>query len=140
MSDAPEPVRAANVRRFLLGVSSGDSDGVKSLLSPEVVYSAPGQSALAGVFRGPGEVFDHIDKLFRITKGTFEVIKWVDWLVGRTHVAAILYGQAQGGGVLYKSHQVFVVETDGNDLLIGIRLFFEDQGAFDRFVAGIQLE
>jgi hypothetical protein len=123
-----------------MGISADKSADVLSLLSPDVVYTVPGHGPMAGVFRGPAEVYDHIGKLFRITSGTFEVLKWVDWLVGLTHVAALQYAQAQGDSVIYRSHHVYVVDTDQNDLLSNIRIFFENQTEADTFFTNLQQE
>lgn len=123
-----------------MGITTDKSEDVLSLLSPDVVYTVPGHGSLAGVFRGPVEVSEHIGKLFRLTSGTFEILKWVDWLVGLTHVAALQFAQAQGGGVIYRNHHIFVIETDQNDLLTNIRIYFEDQDEGDTFFANLPLE
>jgi ketosteroid isomerase-like protein len=127
------------VRRFLMGIMANKSDEVLDLLGPDVVYTVPGHSPLAGVFHGPAEVHEHIDKLFRVTSG-LEILKWVDWLVGLTHVAAMQLAQAQGGGVVYRNHHLFVVETDQHDLLTDIRVLFEDQDGADDFFTRITRE
>jgi ketosteroid isomerase-like protein len=140
VSEAGEPARLVNVRRFLMGITANKSDDVLSLLAPDVVYTVPGHSPLAGVFHGPAEVHEHIDKLFRVTSGRVEILKWVDWLVGLSHVAAMQLAQAQGGGVVYRNHHLFVVETDRHDLLTDIRVLFEDQDGADVFFARITRE
>ena len=116
-----------------MGITTDRSADVLSLLSPTVVYSVPGDGPLSGDFRGPAEVSEHIARLFRITSGTFEVLKWVDWLVGLTHVAALLSAQAQGGAMIFRNHLLFIIETDQHDLLTRIRLVFEDQDEADAF-------
>ena|SRR6202050_1265671 len=110
-----------------MGITTDNSEKVLSLLSPDVVYTVSGDGPLAGVFRGPVEVYEHIGKLFRLTSGTFEILKWVDWLVGSTHVAALQFAQAQRSGMAYKRRHVYVIETDQNNLLTNIRIYFEDQ-------------
>jgi hypothetical protein len=135
-----EPARLVNARRFLMGITTDNSGDVLSLLSPDVIFTVQGQGPLAGVFRGPVEVSEHIGKLFRATSGTFEVLKWVDWLVGLSHVAALQFAQAQGGDVIYRNHHMFVIETGENDLLTKIRVFFEDQTDADAFFASLPPE
>jgi ketosteroid isomerase-like protein len=139
VSEAGEPARLVNVRRFLMGITANKSDDVLSLLAPDVVYTVSGHSPLAGVFHGPAEVHEHIDKLFRVTSG-LEILKWVDWLVGLTHVAAMQLAQAQGGGVVYRNHHLFLVETNQHDLLTDIRVLFEDQDGADEFFTRIARE
>lgn len=140
MPEAAEPARLVNARRFLLGITTDHSGDVLSLLSPEVVFTVPGRGPLAGVFRGPTAVYEHIARLFSLTSGTFEILKWVDWLVGSGHVAAMQFAQAEGGGRIYKKHHIFVIETGDDDLLTKIRIFFEDQADADTFFAKLAPE
>ena len=138
--ESAEPARLVNARRFLMGITTDNSRDVRSLLSPDVVLTVPGQGPLAGVFRGPEEVYEHIDKLFSATSGTFEVLKWVDWLVGLSHIAALQFAQAQGGGVIYRNHHMFLIETGEADLLTQIRVFFESQADANTFFANLLSE
>ncbi len=120
-----------------MGIMTDNPRDVLSLLSPDVVYTVPGQGPMAGVFRGRDEVYEHIVELFSATAGTLQTLKWVDWLVGLSHVAALQFAQAQAGGVIYRNHHMFVVETGRNDLLSNIRVFFEDQTQADTFFANL---
>jgi hypothetical protein len=140
MELSAEPPRLTNTRRFLMDISTNRSAEAFGLLSPNVTYTVAGRSPMPGVFHGPPEVQDHIIKLLRVTAGTFQVLKWIDWLVGLTHVSALQFAQAQGRGMIYRGHHLFLVETDHNDLLVDIRLFFEDQFEADRFFKQIELE
>lgn len=137
MPESPEPARLVNARRFLMGITSDNSPDVLPLLSPEVVFTVPGQHPLAGVFHEPDGVCEHIGRLFSTTSGSFEILKWVDWLVGLSHVAALQYAQAQGGGVIYRHHHLFLVETSEQDLLTAVRVFFEDQADADAFFTNL---
>ena len=140
VAESDESARLVNVRRFLMGMTSDRSADVLSLLSPTVVYTVPGEGPMSGVFRGPAEVHEHIAELFRITSGTFEVLKWVDWLVGLNHIAALQTAQAQGSGAIFRGNVVYVVETDQHDLLSSIRLFFENQVAAEAFFGRLRWE
>jgi ketosteroid isomerase-like protein len=135
-----EPARLVNARLFLMGVMTDNSADVRSLLSPDVVYTVPGRGPLAGVFHGPDEVFEHVGKLFRATSGTIETLKWVDWLVGLSHIAALQFVQAQSSGVIYRNHHIYVIETGARDLLSDIRVYFEDQTEADSFFANLSPE
>jgi hypothetical protein len=123
-----------------MGITTDNPGDVLPLLSPDVVYTVAGHGPLAGVFRGPIEVYEHVGKMFRATSGTFEILKWVDWLVGLTHVAALQFAQAQGVGMIYRNHHMYVIETDQSDLITKIRIFFEDQGDADMFFASLPPE
>ena len=133
MVSAPEPQRLINARRFFLSYSREGVDEAVQLLSPHVVYTVPGHSRVSGVFRGPEEVRRHIVKLIEFSRGTFEVLKWMDWMVGETHIAALQYAQAQTHSRVYRGHHIYLLEFDPDDLLSVITVFFEDQAAADRF-------
>ena len=112
MVPTAEPQRLINARRFFLGYSKEHVDAAVQLLSPHVVYSVPGHSRISGVFHGPDEVRQHIVKLIDFSQGTFEVLKWMDWMVGETHIAAIQYAQAQSPGPIYRGHHLYLLESD----------------------------
>ena len=133
MAVPAEPKRLVATRRFLMDVTTGTLDEGMELLAPEVTYTVPGSSPLAGVFHGREEVHAHVAKLLRAAHGTFEILKWVDWMVGLSHVTALQYAQAQGAGIIYRGYHLYLVETDHNGLLTDIRLFFQDQPEADRF-------
>jgi|ERR1700733_9185792 len=133
MATAPEPQRLINASRFFLSYSTQHVDDALQLLSPDVVYSVPGHNELSGVFHGSDEVRRHIVKLIDFSRGTFEVLKWIDWMIGETHITALQYAQAQTRGRIYRGHHLYLLEFDPDDLLSDIKVFFEDQAAADRF-------
>jgi len=135
MVSTPEPQRLINARRFFLSYSKEHVDEAIQLLSPHVVYSVPGHSRISGVFRGPDEVRQHIVKLIDLSRGTFEVLKWMDWMIGVTDITVLQYAQAQTDGRIYRGHHIYLLEFDSDDLLSVIKVFFEDQAAADRFFA-----
>ncbi len=135
MEHSPEPQRLVNARQFFLNFSLTHLDDATRLLSPDVVCTVPGQNKLSGVFHGPAEVRGHLASLVEISGGTFEILKWMDWMVGETHITALQYAQAQRQSRIYRGHHLFLFESDSNDLLSDIKVFFEDQSAADRFFA-----
>jgi hypothetical protein len=132
MEHSPEPQRLVNARQFFLSFSTHLDDAAR-LLSPNVVCTVPGQNKLSGVFHGPDEVRGHLATLVEYAGGTFEVLKWLDWMVGETHMTALQYAQAQSGARIYRGKHLYLLESDSDDLLSDIRVFFEDQAAADRF-------
>jgi hypothetical protein len=128
-----DPPRLINARRFLISLPPNETDDTIHLLSPDVTYTVPGESALSGVFHGPAQVKRHLTELFEFTHRSYDVLKWVDWLLGENHVAALQYVQLQGSGRTYRGHVLFLVESDRNDALADIKVFFEDQAAANRF-------
>ena len=135
MVSTPEARRLINARRFFLGYSREHVDDAVKLLSPHVVYSVPGHNRISGVFHGPEEVRQHIVKLIDFSRGTFEVLKWLDWMVGESHITTLQFAQAQSDGRIYRGHHIYLLEFDPDDLLSVINVFFEDQAAADRFFA-----
>ena len=133
MARSAEPQRLVNARQFFLSYALTDLGDAVSLLSPDVVYTVPGHHKLSGEFHGPDEVRRHIAALVDYAKGTFEVLKWVDWMVGETHMTALQYAQAQNSSRSYRGHHLYLLESDSDDLLSDIKVFFEDQAAADRF-------
>jgi ketosteroid isomerase-like protein len=133
MSVAPEPVRLVNARRFFMSCSVNDFDTAAELLSPQATYSVPGHGPISGAFHGRAEITRHLTRLLELTKGTLDVLKWDDWMMGESHLAVLRYAQAQSNGRIYKGHQLFLVAFDPGDLLADIQVFFEDQDAIDRF-------
>lgn len=132
MEHSPDPQRLVNAREFFLSFSTHLDDAVR-LLSPDVVCTVPGQNKLSGVFHGPEEVRRHLATLVEFSGGTFEVLKWMDWMVGETHITALQYAQAQREASVYRGHHLYLLESDSDDLVSDIKVFFEDQAATDRF-------
>jgi len=134
MVHSPEPERLVNARQFFLSYSlTPPLDDTTRLLSPNVVFTVPGHHKLSGVFHGPDEVRSHIAALIDYSKGTFEVLKWMDWMMGESHITALQYAQAQNAGRIYRGHHLYLLESDPDDRLSDIKIFFEDQAAADRF-------
>ncbi len=132
MVHSPEPQCLLNARQFFLSFSVPLDDAVR-LLSPNVVFTVPGHHKLSGVFHGPDEVRSHIAELVDYSNGTFQVLQWLDWMMGETHMTALQYAQAQNTGRIYRGHHLYLLESDHDDLLSKIQVFFEDQVAADRF-------
>lgn len=130
-----DPLRLRNTRRFLMSFSTQRPDDAADLLEPDIVYTVAGRNPFAGVFHGPTEVEHHLARLFDFSSGTFDVLKWVDWMVGEDHVAALQYAQVQGHGAIYRGHHLFVVRCAPDGLLADIRVFFEDQERADFFLS-----
>src|SRR5271168_5407304 len=94
---------------------SNQLDEAVRLVSPSVVYTVPGSSPIAGVFHGPDEVRRHMGKLIEVSGGTFEVLKWIDWMIGEMHITALQYAQAQNRGGIYRGHHIYLLESDPDD-------------------------
>lgn len=134
MPDSSQHSRLASAQEFLSHMGRGDLGQATRLLSEHVVYRAPGSNALAGIFTGPEEVVTHLLLLASKTGGTFDAFKWEDWMVGEHHVAGLTTVHAQATGRRYRGHHLILVSFNVADQIDGITVFFEDQGAIDRFI------
>jgi ketosteroid isomerase-like protein len=135
MPKSPEPARLVNVRKFFLSLSNDELDEVDRLLSPGITYTAPGNHPLAGVFHGPEEVKRHLERLLDFSARTYDVLKWVDWMVGESHIAVLQSLQLQRDSAIYRGQTLFLVQSDRDGLLSDIRVYFEDQQDADAFFA-----
>jgi ketosteroid isomerase-like protein len=128
------PTRLKTAQAFLSHMGHGDVGMAADLLAENVTYRAPGKNALAGLFTGPDEVVQHLTRLAEKTKGTFDAFKWDDWLVSELHVAGLTTVHAQFDHRRYQGHHVIIVSFNAAEKIAGITVFFEDQGAIDRFI------
>jgi ketosteroid isomerase-like protein len=135
MPNSPEPARLVNVRKFFLSLSNEQLDEVDHLLSPGITYTVPGKSSLSGVFRGPAEVKGHLAHLLTLSSNTYDVLQWVDWMVGESHIAVLQSVQLQKDRAIYRAQTLFLVQNDPDDLLSDIRVYFENQEDFATFFA-----
>jgi ketosteroid isomerase-like protein len=133
MTDSMLPTRLGTAQEFLLHVGHHDFDEAIGLLSPGVVYRVPGRHALAGTFHGPDEVTAHLITLVERTTGTFEALKWEDWLIGQDHVAALVNVHMQSNARAYTGRHIFLVTFDLDDRISGISVFFENESSAERF-------
>ncbi len=133
MSESTHHLRLVAAQELLTHIGRGDLGRAASLLSERVVYRVPGKNKLAGTFTGPQEVTAHLQKLAAETGG-IPAFKWDDWMVGEHHVAGMSTVHAQAGGRKYTGHHLTVVRFSAADKIEEITVFFEDQGAIDRFI------
>ena len=89
MTEATHPTRLAIAQQFLMHIGHRDFDQCIELLSPRATMRVPGRHALAGVFSGREEILKVHNRFAELTIGTFDTIKWEDWMVGEQHVAGL---------------------------------------------------
>lgn len=69
--EAAEDTQMATVRRGYAAFNSGDVDTLRELMSRDVVQHVPGDSQLAGAYKGFDAVLAYYGKLGELTAGTF---------------------------------------------------------------------
>jgi uncharacterized protein len=60
------------VRRGYEAFGQGDMDTLRSLMTPDVIQSVPGNSQIAGEHKGIDNVLGYYGKLFELTNGTLK--------------------------------------------------------------------
>src|SRR5208283_3140195 len=102
MTEAAYPKCLAIAQQFVMHVGHRDFGRSIELLSSNVTYRVPGNHALAGVFSGREAVTRHLIDLVERTAGSFDAVKWEDWMLGEHHVAALADIHIQSAGQRYE--------------------------------------
>jgi len=118
---------------FMTHLGDHEIDEATKLLSPTVTYRVVGSHALAGTFFGPEEVSGHLGRLLEFTRGTLDVLKWEDWLVGESHVATVVDINMRAQGRVFIGKHIFLLQFDTKGLVTGITVFFENEASARRF-------
>jgi len=120
------------VRRAYEAFNAKDAETLNKLMSPEIVQTMPGDSPLAGTYRGPDEVLAMYKRLAELSAGTIrnELREVLTDRSGR--VLAIHVVTAERNGRSRESRQaVLVTVLDGR--ITEIDLFVSDLAANDAF-------
>jgi ketosteroid isomerase-like protein len=81
----------------------GSLAAVEELLTPDITWTVPGGSVIAGTYRGPPAVRDYFQRRRDLADRTFRLIRR-DLLVGDgSRVAALTEGSATIGGVEHRA-------------------------------------
>lgn len=136
MSTVSQPTRLVIAEHFLRGIGRPDPDldGLGGLLTEDVVYRALARNSLTGTFSGRDAVIAHLREVAEVTQGTYDAIKWEDWLIGEFHVAALVDVHMQVDHRLYRGRHLVLVSFDLHDKIEAITVFFEDPDALDRVI------
>jgi len=115
--------------------AGGKDNGVRSLLSPEIVWHVPGQSAIAGRYEGIEEVIGYMRRRRDLAGRTFRMHRR-ELLVGEgEHIAALTDGTAVIGGRKWEWSTIGLYRLRG-ERLIECRLIPFDQAQFDSIWSG----
>jgi ketosteroid isomerase-like protein len=110
----------------------GGSDAeLRRLIAPDVVWTIPGASPIAGTYRGTDEVFGYFARRRDLASGTFRMHRR-DVLVGETRsVCALTDGTATLGGREHQWSTVGLYEVTKDDQISACWLLALDQPALD---------
>lgn len=114
----------------------GDKGAVRALLAPDVVWTVPGSSAIAGTHRGRDAVLAYFVQRRDLARGTFRMHRR-DVLVGRGNAfAALTDGTALITGVAHAWSTVGLYELDAFARIAVCHLLPLDPSSFDAIWAG----
>jgi len=126
--------RIAVAQDFLREYFSGDVSAASSRLEEDVSFHIPGRHALSGVFRGLEAASEHLANVLRLTRGSINVLKWEDWLVGVDNVAGLATVHLQRRGQMHDFRVIFLITVSEQGKIRRFEVFSSDQAAFDRFM------
>jgi len=121
----------ALVRRGYDAFAKGDADTLRELLAPNVVWHLPGQSPLAGDYRGTDAVLDLFGRTMELTAGTF----WAELhgiVADDEHTVGLHVARAERGGRTLEDRQVLVCHLSGGKL-VEVWQYIENQYLYDGF-------
>jgi ketosteroid isomerase-like protein len=120
------------VRRGYDAFSKGDMDTLRSIMTPDVVHSVPGNSQIAGDHKGIDNVLGYYQKLFELTGGNLSVdIKSVT-SEAPDKVAVIHHIKAQREGKTYDADEKLTFTFSG-DKIARLEETHHDRAEFDSF-------
>ena len=115
--------------------AGGDPEPLRALLTEDVVWTIPGDNAIAGEYRGVPAVFDYFRRRRALAGDTLQLHPG-DVLVGEgDHVAALVDGTACLDGVAHRWSTVGLYRLRG-ERIAECRLLAFDQALFDAVWAG----
>jgi ketosteroid isomerase-like protein len=136
MGESEHSSRLEAAQAFVMHLGHRDFERCMALLSETVTYKVPGYGPLAGGLVGHDAVAGHLADLVARTGGSYDSLKWVDWMVGEDHVAVLAEIHMQGSGQRYVGPVLFLLSFDGGDKITGIVVFLEDVASVTHVLGG----
>lgn len=107
MSGELDDPRVRAVLNYQRQVAAGDQEHAREIFWPDVTYSVPGTSLLAGTLNGPDAVMGYFAKLYELTDGTYAISR-MHWLTSPTRVALFTRNHASRNGATLSWDEVIV--------------------------------
>jgi uncharacterized protein len=102
------------VRRGYEAFGRGDMDTLRSLMTPDVVQSVPGNSPVSGEHKGVDGVLGYYGKLFELTGGTLKAELKSVTAEGSDKVVAVHHLTAQRGDKSYDKEEKLTFTFSGD--------------------------
>ena len=129
----PAAENEAVVRRIFDAFARGDAFALRGLFAPEAEWTVPGDGAMAGVYRGPEEIFRFLARLPRETDGTYGS-QLVDVLASDGRAAALYRASGTRRGRTLDLDQVLLFRVEDGAVREVLALP-SDPAAFEEFWA-----
>lgn len=111
--------------------AKGDLDTIRGLFAPDIVWTVPGRSPLAGTYKGIDEVFGLFAELVKRSEGTFQ-IELHDVLANDQHAVALATLNGRRGNRTLNVHDVATYHVK-NGRVTEAWFASEDEYAQDEF-------
>ena len=133
MSAADAAANEAAVRRIFDAFARKQGFALRDVFAPDAVWTVPGSSVMAGVFRGREAVFRFLARLPKETDGTYGS-ELIDVLASDTRAAALYRATGERRGRRLELDQVLLFGLE-NALVISVLALPSDPATFDAFWA-----
>ena len=97
MSGNLDDPRVRAILSYQRQVAAGDLESARTIFWPDVIYTVPGRSMLAGTYRGPDEVMGYFGRLFALTDGSYAISR-MHWLTSADQVGLATRNHATRDG------------------------------------------
>jgi ketosteroid isomerase-like protein len=132
----PADDAAANeavVRRIFDAFARKQGFALRDLFAQDAVWTVPGTSAMAGVYRGREAIFRFLGRLPKETNGTYGS-RLVDVLASGERAAALYRATGERRGVRLDLDQLLLFRLE-NALVVDVLALPSDPAAFEEFWA-----
>ena len=130
-----EHPNATRLREGFAAFARGDLDHVRSTMAADCTWTIPGNTELAGVYRGWDEISQMFGKLFEATGGTFSM-DVVSCLADDAHAVAIYDATSTVAGQTRTMRFALIEELDAQGLTVHTTSLAYDQAAADAHMNG----
>jgi ketosteroid isomerase-like protein len=124
---------AAVVRRLFDAFVSKDAFALRGVFAKDAVWVVPGNSVMAGVYRGREEIFRLLTRLPKETEGTYSS-RLIDVLASDERAAALYRASGERRGRHLDLDQVLLFRFEGK-LVCEVLALPSDPETFDAFWA-----
>lgn len=120
------------VRQYFDYLKSGQFEELMNLFSDDIIWHQPGQSHLAGTYRGKKQVAELFGRFMQLSQNSFKIDQVDDVMSNQNLVTATLSFSAQSGEQSLQMRGVDLMRVDEGKIA-EVYLFSQDQAQEDAF-------